>query len=579
MNNIIKGWGRKVPLLPSLYYYLWQLPGLVVTKGLLLGRERLTGEEKGLIAKNRRQWRKLEVSAVKNEGFVLVDALVNGLPGFYYSGAVAGKYLSHLKNSETLFLIEKFYVSRIKRIISSYGADGFISLDRRAMVRAGADAAKIFRSLSGPDDLLKVEYGGVQVGDLIYDTILNETREGTVSRLDKEVYRRVLDGVRLFRFYEGIFRKYDIRAVVLRDVVYSRMGLLARVALHHGAEVYVQRPLPPDIIRVRRYTEPGEIHTYQHRPSRELFTYVNREHRKEAVQAAENYMRERMNPDAPMQDRVDVWNAYGSGKVSLSRREIAERLGLDGDKPMAVIMSHAFTDAPHANNWALFRDYLVWLRETVEFAKNHPETNWLVKAHPSAAIYNCHQNDEDEVTRITQGIENHTVRLLPSEISTRSLLEFADVILTVCGTAGLEFSCFGIPCVLAGESPYSGFGFTVEPKTGEEYFRLLGNIGQVKRLDQEQVARAKVVAYIYFVLLGTETSFLSPELLYIGRLDREKARQARESIARQADPETDPFFANFKQFVASGCRHLVREPEYYRTCSSGAEEKGAVTGA
>ncbi|MFC1961614.1 hypothetical protein ACFLWN_00995 [Chloroflexota bacterium] len=578
--NTMKGVGKRLPLVPALYYYLCQLPGVALQRGLLLGSERFTAGERDLMARNQLKWRKLAETnnGSEGKGYVLVDTLVNGLPGFYYSGAIVGKYLSHLKHRRTLFLIENFYDTRIKRIIGSYGADGFIALNNpQLMGGGGADGRKIFRSLRSVEQLLEVEYGGLRIGDLIYDTYLSETREGTISQLDKEVFRRVLAAVRLKKFYEAIFKKYDISAVVLRDVVYSRMGLLARVALRHNAEVYVQRPLPPNIIRVRRYCDLKEIRTYQHRPSKALFDYVFQQHRDEAISGAEAYLQGRMNPEVPVQDRVDVWNAYGAGKVVLNRQEISSRLNLDAAKPMAVIMSHALTDAPHANNWQLFRDYLVWLRETLQFARDHPETNWLVKSHPSAGIYHCRQTETDEIATITRDVANHTIRQLPAEMSTRSLLEFADVVLTVCGTAGLEFSCYGIPCVLAGESPYSGFGFTVEPPAKEAYFRRLGDIKQVKRLTEEQVNRAKVVAYIYFILLGAETSFLSPDLLYIGRLSGEMAQRERERISRQADPSTDPFYLNFTRFLDADCQHLIRYPDFYRSYCDAAKNEGAIT--
>ena len=60
------------------------------------------------------------------------------------------------------------------------------------------------------------------------------------------------------------------------------------------------------------------------------------------------------------------------------------------------------------------------------------------------------------------------------------------------GTAGVEFAALGvIPSILAGVTYYSGFGFTIEPKNRDEYFRTLNSIEKIGRLTkaQQDIAR------------------------------------------------------------------------------------------
>lgn len=70
----------------------------------------------------------------------------------------------------------------------------------------------------------------------------------------------------------------------------------------------------------------------------------------------------------------------------------------------------------------------------------------------------------------------------------------ADVVITVAGTAGIEFAAAGgIPSILAGATSYSGFGFTVEPRTQTEYFQVLANIENIDRLIKGQQDTARKV--------------------------------------------------------------------------------------
>jgi len=69
------------------------------------------------------------------------------------------------------------------------------------------------------------------------------------------------------------------------------------------------------------------------------------------------------------------------------------------------------------------------------------------------------------------------------------------------GTAGMEFSCLGIPCILAGESTYSGFGFTVEPQNAAEYEEQLRHIDELPRLSEKQIRAAKIVMAFQYVMM------------------------------------------------------------------------------
>ncbi len=215
-------------------------------------------------------------------------------------------------------------------------------------------------------------------------------------------------------------------------------------------------------------------------------------------------------------------------------------------------------------NWWLFRDYLSWLRETLEYVKDCGNANWIVKAHPHAEAYNCHQKDYDEIKRITHSLDNHNIRLLPADTNLKSLIGFADVILTVRGTVGLEFACFGIPCIVTAESAYSGFGFSLEPGTKGAYFQLLSKVSEIDKLNADQVRMAKVVAFIEFVLMGAETGFLSHKMPHIGNFDTNKLwwGELCRNI-KSTTPMTDPFFDRLEKFLSADTEHLLKRNDLY----------------
>ena len=92
------------------------------------------------------------------------------------------------------------------------------------------------------------------------------------------------------------------------------------------------------------------------------------------------------------------------------------------------------------------------------------------------------------------------VKLFPNDYSAGLIPNIASVITTGFGTRGIEYPCFGIPCILSNTSHYSGNGFTIDPQTKEEYFRYLRNIDKINRLNDEQILKAKT--FLYLEIMG-----------------------------------------------------------------------------
>jgi hypothetical protein len=117
----------------------------------------------------------------------------------------------------------------------------------------------------------------------------------------------------------------------------------------------------------------------------------------------------------------------------------------------------------------------------------------VIKPHPSVSIY----GEEGVVEKMVENLVSRNVSICPTDLNTRSLSDCADALVTVHGTAGLEFSCLGVPAVLAGSPFYSGFGFTIEPGSIAQYESTLLMLDKVTALRQDQVDRALEVYAIW----------------------------------------------------------------------------------
>ena len=55
--------------------------------------------------------------------------------------------------------------------------------------------------------------------------------------------------------------------------------------------------------------------------------------------------------------------------------------------------------------------------------------------------------------------------------------------MTVRGTVGCELACYGIPVITAGNGRYSDEGFTIDPKSKEELYKYIENLGKIEKLN------------------------------------------------------------------------------------------------
>jgi len=210
-------------------------------------------------------------------------------------------------------------------------------------------------------------------------------------------------------------------------------------------------------------------------------------------------------------DSTDDTRRLQCGKRLMATEEVRRLLGLDPDKKTAVIFSHVAWDAAFFYGTCLFADFEDWLFQTVRFVSEEcPHMNWVVKVHPFN-VFKLQRESVKEtsemrlLTPLMPLPEHVKIMHADTEINTRSLYSIVDYVLTVNGTVGMEFPCYGIPAIVAGTGRYNGRGFTIDPSSREEYFELLRSLQIIPKLNNEsqQLARKHYLA----LMVGRQTMF------------------------------------------------------------------------
>lgn len=465
---------------------------------------------------------------------------------------ILGNHLAVEHDASLVCLLPNRLDRGATRAVSSYYYDDVHFLDAarwrpHRIARALADAIELYRDLDNVPDLQGLTYRGIEIGDLVYNTALRRTGEGTLESIDAGVFRYVFSAVRWLRCFEAVFDAHRPLALVTGDVKYTPSGVPARLAVARDADVFV----PLSGMGFARLQTLEDLRRNRMAARHETFERLFAERRSALVSRGEAYRRDRMADELT---DADAHLAYGSEKERLEPAALYERSNLDPANPTVAVMSHVFIDAPVQGTYNLFDDYLDWLRRTLAFSVDTPTVNWIVKEHPATERYGCNQRASAEVEAATAGREATTVYMLPDHVHTASVADFADAVVTVRGTAGLEFASLGIPPILAGDSRYSGFGFTHEPATRPAYFERLSAVDELEALTAEQRERATSLLYLERVLMSPSSDLVPDWRTYDDQLA--VWADAGDRIAG-IDPREDGAYPVLERFIRSEAKHTI----------------------
>lgn len=426
-------------------------------------------------------------------------------PNYILRTALAAKALEERDGLEPAVVFDDFAWERRSEALAyaSFGISRIYYLQRdllRNLLRslsAWVDAKRIWRSLTDPDSLLKLEYRGIRVGDLIYDDIIHsESSRPTIESLDQRYFRYLFAACSIVRRYEAAVEKIRPQYLVATHIAYLQYGLLCRLANLRGVKVIVTTDV--DFNLYASAHDKKSLSNYHSTVRR----FVEKEMQRQAGDAeviarVDRLLAERFRAEVK---RVDIMLAY-KGMRLYSKSELREKLGVKNDNPFVQVMVHIYSDTPHCSDWMLYRDFYQWMQATLEIAARVPELNFLVKVHPAVKVY----KEEGVTEELVRRLGGPNVFLAPADFSPASVLEVANATITVLGTAGLEYPCLGVPSIITGKPFYSGFGFTLEPRQPKEYEAMIRSIPNLPKLSEKQREKAKRVlsAYGNYALKGS----------------------------------------------------------------------------
>lgn len=469
-------------------------------------REPLTPNKDRFIRENRAFWEQYK-STGPCHGYILVECKYD--PVTLLSNISHAAIAAYSRQLTPLFMLWSRWDTTAKRIMESCPGAMFVYLDdpRYADARKHTNllARKVYDALKCPEDLINFEMDGINFGNLVYDSVLY-SRFATIRVIDE----KVLECLNEFFWYRfiilDIIGRYAIKTSIFSQ---TYTGLLAGTFTRYllNSEIEVLGHLGAHYVIFKKYQTLDDIGVLECQADPRYFELMKKWPDDTVLNLADEYLDYRFGQRC-VNISVDVAFDH-SKRLFESREEFCAHFGLDPAKKLVFVMLHSFNDWPRSlfGRPMIYRDYCDWFEKTLEIAKTEDSVNWVFKEHPSAELYPTADLD---LNAVFEKVRYPQIRFLnyKADFNAVSLKYIVDTIITCAGTAGLEYSCMGTPCVLAGPSAYSGLGFTIEPRNAAEYEAQLRHLSDLGRLSKEQIKTAKLALFFqYGIMLNTTYPF------------------------------------------------------------------------
>lgn len=187
-------------------------------------------------------------------------------------------------------------------------------------------------------------------------------------------------------------------------------------------------------------------------------------------------------------------------KPAQGGQSVKEELKLD-DRPIVLLATNVLGDSLTLGRQVFTRTMAEWVSRTILYFIGRPDVQLVIRIHPGEVLTREYSM-VDVVRQTLPELPEYIHVVQPAEkINTYDLIDLANVGLVYTTTVGLEMALNGIPVVVAGQTHYRGRGFTYDPSSWVEYFKILGRLLEKPdnfHLEQEKIDLAWRYAYHFF---------------------------------------------------------------------------------
>src|SRR5271157_382298 len=166
------------------------------------------------------------------------------------------------------------------------------------------------------------------------------------------------------------------------------------------------------------------------------------------------------------------------------------------------------TSQPHANT--VFSDMFAWLDVVLEIFQSHPETLFVIRAHPDEMRTRKESRETVQGWAEANGVDKleNVVFVAPKEtLSSYELIQRSKFVMVYNSTIGLEASLMGKPVLCAGKARFTQYRTVFLPQTVAEQRNKMEEFLAVETIDMPPEFKRNARRFLYYQLFRTSLPF------------------------------------------------------------------------
>jgi hypothetical protein len=166
------------------------------------------------------------------------------------------------------------------------------------------------------------------------------------------------------------------------------------------------------------------------------------------------------------------------------------------------------TSQPHANT--VFSDMFAWLDAVLGIVKKHPETMFVIRAHPDES-----RPGKESLETVSGWVEARSVDSLPNvvfvppdeRLSSYELIQRSKFVMIYNSTIGLEAAIMGAPVLSGGQARFTRYPIVFFPASIDEFHKQIEQFLAAEKVTAPADFRNNARKFLYFQLFRTSLPF------------------------------------------------------------------------
>lgn len=395
-----------------------------------------------------------------------IKVLIDGMwwnPNHFFRYTLLRSAIGLSEYQEIAILGEKS-PNRSKASFKEIGVNEFIQFKAEDTNKLKEEVKEYLDKIDSWNDLFENEFEGKFPAEIIYDAITKEESDIALEFNKTKASKYIIKLRSYQKRAREILSDKNLKLLVLSHSVNLNFCSLALEACRRKIPVIVIYG-EYGTLRFWKIEKPMDVYMASNFLSRDGISCLNESQLTDLEEKGSKYLNCRVNAET-----VDIGakRAFVREKGKIDRDKISGHFNWDSSKPIIVLYGMSWIDYPHLYGPIPYRNPLEWIFETIEIAKKTKNYNLIIRPHP------C------ENLRGTRGLKSYLPVNLPEHIrvcengwSGADIMHSVDGLLTLYGTAGIEYAAHKKPVLSLGRGWYGEVGFTLNAKNRFEYVEYL----------------------------------------------------------------------------------------------------------